>query len=193
MLKDATMYILSVGLAFYGGMKLNQLKRLDTVKIGKLIIEFQDKPTCPSVPVIKPIKKPAVEPTFVPEPPAEDFKKVLKLEKEEEDEPILKDPLMVEQTIESCYDSAEKLQGDYYYYAKKISECKYEELIFQNCYYEDNWEELLNCKNNANDQRKLFFKELRNELREEENSKEKSEKRENFQNNIREVLEEAND
>jgi len=149
--KRILVYIMSVGLAFYGGMKLKQLQRLHTVKVGKLIVEFQDnscgfkKPTIVK-PVVKPTPKP--NPPIIKVPPKTDVEKVLEPEKVKEKEPTLEVGSYDEiQKIDKCFEDLRKIDSKekQWDHVKKFKECKIMELISENCAYIDEKEEQKKC------------------------------------------------
>ena len=151
--KDIFVYILSVGLAFYGGMKLKQLERLYTVKVGTLIVEFQDNKCGFKKPVIRNTTKPKINPTpeTIKVPPKTDVEKVLEPEKITASDPNGKgyDPYAGIQEIEECYYKVELIDSkkDQWDRVKAYKACVVLELTSNNCNYIDEKTEIDFCKN----------------------------------------------
>ena len=201
-MKDKLVYILSVGVAFYIGTKYQYVKKIDNIKVGKLIVEFQDK-----VKKCEPVKcEPVEKEGFTcgtPVPTEDDeISKVLKPEETEEKEPIQKkEAYEIEEEIEACYNKyikelEEELIGKWDY-VKKMTECKKTELKYQNCFYEEE-EYKKNCERKAVRKSDTYFNELLDivyadtpEEIEEKRIK-KEEEREEQKNIIKEALEEVN-
>ena len=183
---------MSVGLAFYGGMKLKQLQRLHTVKVGTLVVEFQDnrcgfkKPTIVK-PVVKPVPKPIPTPVIVI-PPKTDVEKVLEPEKVKEEEPTLMklDAYDRIQKIETCFEDLEKIDSkeNQWDHVKKFKECKIMEFTAINCAYLEEKSELDACIKEQNDPARLAARDYDDQLDKENGNK-------GFYGNIKEKVKEA--
>lgn len=196
--KQAFTYILSVGLAFYAGMKLKQLKRLHTFKVGKLVVEFQDN-RCgfktPSIIKPKSITKPL--PTIIKVPPKTDIEKVLEPEKVKKKEPKL-DNYEKEVKIDKCYEDFSDKESElgYWDYAKEFAKCKKQELYLANCSYisEGEWKDACHKQMNketdeqADEVRREYFGYTKEKWQQEETKEEEKQK---LKNTFKEALEEV--
>ena len=152
-MKKNVLCALLIGIAFYLGAKTSN----QTFKVGKFIIEFQDRTTCTSIETIK-IEKTVTKSKTL----AEIFIKLPKTEvekilgshknKDKDKEPELKtlDPILAEEKIEQCYidvdvEHAKGIIGNWTK-INKAKECKVKELVFQNCFYEEDKEFKKECE-----------------------------------------------